>query len=59
VDHVYKLRLGLLFLLIIFLAITLIAGLLSQNLQHLVYVLDDDVVGLLARLVGNAEVRSY
>jgi len=57
VDHVYKLRLGLLNLIIIFL--TIVAGLLYQNLQHLVYVIDDDVVGLLARLVGNAEVRSY
>ena len=51
-DHVCKLRLGL--LLVIILAI--VAGLLSQNIQHLVYVLDDDVVGLLARLVWNAEV---
>ena len=51
VDQVYNLRLGLL---IIILAI--VACLLYQNLQHLVYVLDDDVVGLRARLVWNAEV---
>ena len=42
------------------LLIVLDSGLLSQNLQHLVYVLDDDdVVGLLARLVWNVNVLFY
>ncbi len=52
-DHVYKICLGLLIIL------ALVTGLISQNIQHIVYVLDDDVVGLLARLVWMAEVRSY